>query len=919
MQRLTRMVTRLSAGVSLAALVLVPVSALAQSQTIPEDEDGDVPEANVPVVNDADVKDDAIVVIGTLIRGTEAVGTQTITVDQTAIEQQGANSTNEILALIPQISNTFNGRFQGDPRGTTAGISITKPNLRRLPSFNTASGGTTLVLVDGFRLTPVGVGQAAIDVDIIPGNVLAGIDALTDGGTSLYGADAVAGVLNFRTMRSFEGIKMEANYGLGDTLSGYSQYDGSITAGTSWNGGNAYLSLGYSHRDLILNNEVPWASGEFFRADGTPTFGGTQCPQPVGTETRWFRFGPGATQFTNNPAAPGAGTFAIGQPCDDFGQSTYLPEDNRYNVFGAVRQDLGGNAELRVTGYFTRREQELANTPRGFTTAGSGVGNAAQLVAAFPQALNTPRGGLFAVTEGVGFSFSPNPAYVNTRSEVGFETYGITPEVTVGLPSDFQARVTAHFGRSTNFQRFPGVDTILAQQFVNSGALDPFNVAAASPATIQAVTDFETAQDTEHQLFVTRAVIDGPLFALPGGDARIAVGAEYQKSWVDLRSFSGAVGAIDNQPWREATQNVKAVFAELNLPIWDMLEVSASGRYDDYSDFGSTFNPNIGASFTPVEGFKIYGHWNTSFNAPTALDQLGEAVGRFTPPIYTVQNGPEDPFNRWDGTGTRALILDGAKAGLQPQEAESWAIGVELNPIRNLRLGSLYYRIDFTNILGAVNPADASSFRNSPQFFFYSPTQELYSQFLSQISNGATIAAQLPVDDIALVVDRRVANLSSAVLTGVDFHAYLDVPASFGDFSFGLNGNLPMTIDVETSGNVVDQLRQAPEFTASMFGSLKTGGFTSRVTVNYTGSIDDAGPDFANNTVSVPSFVQTNLFFGYEFEEGRGALSGTSLRFIVDNVFEEEPTRVMRGNRNALSYVNWTLGRVFKFGIAKRF
>ena len=80
----------------------------------------------------------------------------------------------------------------------------------------------------------------------------------------------------------------------------------------SWATGNFYVSGGYSHRDGIRNIEAPWASGEIYSAAGVPRFTGTQCNSPVGTETRWFRFGAGATQFTNNPAAPGAGTAAVG-------------------------------------------------------------------------------------------------------------------------------------------------------------------------------------------------------------------------------------------------------------------------------------------------------------------------------------------------------------------------------------------------------------------------------------------------------------------------------------------------------------------------------------------------------------------------------------------------------------------------------
>ena len=128
------------------------------------------------------VESDAIVVTGTLIRGKAPVGSQLISVDASAIADKAAGSTNELLSLIPQVSNTFNGRFEGDPRGVAAGISINKPNLRGLPNQNNASGGTTLVLMDGLRLTPVGVNQASIDTDVIPAAVIVGIDAVTDGG-----------------------------------------------------------------------------------------------------------------------------------------------------------------------------------------------------------------------------------------------------------------------------------------------------------------------------------------------------------------------------------------------------------------------------------------------------------------------------------------------------------------------------------------------------------------------------------------------------------------------------------------------------------------------------------------------------------------------------------------------------------------
>jgi len=172
---------RFTTKIALAGVSLLAMPNVVFAQEAPADESS--------AANDAD-----IVVTGTLIRGTKVTGAQTLTVDAQTITDKGANSVNELLSLMPQITNTFNGRFEGNPKGFAAGISINTPNLRNLPGYNRATGGVTLVLMDGMRLTPMGVGQSRIDVDVIPASVLAGIDAVTDGGSSLYGADAIAGV-----------------------------------------------------------------------------------------------------------------------------------------------------------------------------------------------------------------------------------------------------------------------------------------------------------------------------------------------------------------------------------------------------------------------------------------------------------------------------------------------------------------------------------------------------------------------------------------------------------------------------------------------------------------------------------------------------------------------------------------------------
>jgi iron complex outermembrane recepter protein len=878
------------AGVSLLAF-----SAPAFAQAAPDEENAD---------------DSEIVVTGTLIRNTEVVGAQTISVSSEAILQKGANSTNELLALVPQISNTFNGRFEGDPRGIGAGISITKPNLRSLPGFNSSSGGLTLVMVDGVRPTPVGVNQSAIDVDVIPSAVLAGIDVLTDGGTSLYGADAVGGVINFRTMRKFEGLKVDANYGFGTTIKHFSQYDGSITAGHSWATGNAYISASYAHRDLIRNAETKWATGEIYSAAGVPRFASTECIAPVGSEIRYFHFAASATSWTNNPAAPGAGVFPTGTACDQYSSQTYVPKQERKSLYGAITQEFGDSIDLRVTGYWTKRRTELANYPRGYSTPAQ--------TPVFPA--NAPVGSIFTVLGGIGFSFGANANYVDTRNRLGFDTWGVTPELTAKLGGDWQLKTTLHYGQSDNFQRFASTNGVLIQSYINSGALNPLNAAAASATVINDILDYENAQDTNQTFYSARAIVDGPLFELPAGSVKIAAGLEYQKARAELRVLTGRVNAINSAPYQVGTRNAKSAFAELSVPAFSFLDLTASVRYDDYSDFGSTTNPNFGATLKPASWLKIFGHWNTSYNAPTALDLVGIATGRFGCGAYSASNPPTDPLKKWNGQGDCFFLAEGASRGLRPQTAESWAVGFEVEPGHGFRFGGEFYSLDVKDVLGAVNPANANTYVTDPDLYIFNPSATFYSNLLSQLANGATIAPQLPVNRIALIVDRRTSNLSRGNVEGVDFHIYYDTTHPLGDFSFGINGTKLTKATLTTSGVANNQLGLgSPEVTATAFMGFRNGGWSARATANYSGQYHDSAADNVGQIPTSGSFIQTNLFLGYEFGEDAGALGGTSLRLNIDNVFDEQPTRVRRASTSFPNYLNWTLGRVVKLGFSKKF
>ncbi|MDG2005207.1 MAG: TonB-dependent receptor, partial [Novosphingobium sp.] len=703
------------------------------------------------------------------------------------------------------------------------------------------------------------------------------------------------------------------NFGFGDTISGYSQWDGSITAGTSWNSGNAFISVTHSERDGILNGETSWASGEIFDPAGDPRFASTQCIDPVGSELRYFFFGAG---WTNNPAAPGAGRFPIGTACDQVASQTYLPKQERTSVFGSLSQELADNIDLRVTGYWTKRDTTIFGYPAGSSTSDSVF---------VPPAVPPAFGTVLSIPGGTGFSYGAHSDYVNRPNRVGYETWGITPELTAGLRGDWQLRTSLHYGQSTNHQIFTGADNALALAYIAAGQLDPLNVGAANSSVIQDITDFQNDQQTKQTFFMFRSVADGSLFALPGGDAKMAVGIEYLDTNVQTRLNAGKAGALASVPWSTASASSKSVFGEITLPVTSFLDLNGSLRFDDYSNFGSTTNPNIGFSLKPTEWFKVFGHWNTSFNAPTALDALAISTGRFACPwVPGGTNRPNNSTGRDNGLGACALVLDGSAPGVQPQTAKSWAVGFEATPVSGLRFGALFYSIDFKNILGSIDSQRDSSYVARPDLFAYNgelladPT--ILSNYYAELVNGAAVSTQQPLSNIALIADLRTTNLSNAKIEGVDFHIYYDTDVSFGHLAFGVNGNLVTKAVRSTAGvQTIDRGNGSSKLTASTYVGWKLNGVSAKVTVNYSGKYTDDSNNFIGALEPIKAFTMVNLNLGYDFGDSAGALSGTKLRVNVDNVFNKKPQRIMRANTNSLAYEHWTLGRVFKFGITKEF
>ena len=866
-----------------------------------------------------------VLVTGSLIRGTEVTGSQTISLGTQQITDLGAATTNEVMASIPQISNFFNSRPEEDPRGST-NISISRPNLRNMPGFNSASGSVTLLLMDGHRIAPVGVFEASVDADVFASNTIENIGIVTDGGSSIYGADAVAGVINFITKSKQDGVELSVDLGTGDE---YGHETLALSAGTSWDDGSVFASISSSSRDEVLNGDRDWA-GTGYYDEATNAFTpktDTRCINPVRTNYGWFNYGAG---WTNNPAAPGTGAQSAGDPtCNTFDATPMVPEQERNNVFLAYQQSLTDSVEFGLKTYYSERENTYSRYPRGsvapppFDVANTSPANLDQATIDqfnLPDPATVGPGQVYLYPNGAGFSYAAHPSYVNALQEISMSTWGIAPELKINLDNGWQIRNSLYYGRSNNSSVRPSTNEAAMAAYVQSGQLNPLDVAAADDAVIADILNAEDAIRTVHELFSARVVADGAIRTLPAGEMRLAAGFEVGQDRVRTRAASGEIGAVMGLADKTASRDNTSVFAELAVPVLENLDLSMSIRHDDYSDFGKTTNPQIGFSFRPIDSLEIYGHWGESFNAPTALDTLAISNGRYVAlPVEFIDNPSTDVYGEYDGEGNLVVILEGSASGLQPQTAETWAVGFELTPAEGLSISANYYSIEFENILGQLSVPDPTVRRNNPDKFIWDVSVDRWASILDQIANpevfNGVVDPANPNASLGYIYDRVTSNFSEAELEGLDFAVTYAHDTSIGNMSYGLAGNYQMDFMLNQGGIITDQLAYNPDLTMSAHVGWQRNAMRARLTMNYT---DSFNADSAVNQSTVDSFLVANLFVGYDFNGDSMLTENLSVRFSVDNLFDEEPPEYRRIADN-LNFSGFTYGRVFKVGFTKTF
>jgi iron complex outermembrane receptor protein len=879
-RRLALTGTCLAAILSIAAPAWAQSSGASQDTSPPSREETPISQSDVGTA-DGQVPEE-IVVTGSSIRGVPPTGSNLIGVTRTDIETIGAATTPELLASVPQL-NSFNTA----PRANNAGAGSFAPGLRSLPP------SATLPLLNGHRLVAGGANETNPDFPFLPELAIERVEIVADGASSIYGSDAIAGVVNFITRRRLNGVEASVRFGMADD---YETFSAGAVAGKTWDSGSILAAYQYAENGNITGADRRYRQQDF-RASGGVDTRGTICPTPNVLV--------GATVFSGPNLAPGLTNCDLGGPVD------LLPASRLHSAFLTARQEFGRVTLWGDVLYSDRKDTVQAPIP----------GQTVVLTAANPFFRAPP--GTGALFETVFFRpdnlVGADHFDQNFRVKAGNSSAG----ADVRLAGDFNLSVYGTYDWAENVAFQPQIDpvaiAVAAAGTTAATALDPFGSGTAA-SVVSAITNYSTSVTIQQRTKLGAAKIDGTLVNLPGGALKIAAGAEYRRETFQQRGFVGTTPVPET-----LGRDVKSVYGELFVPVFGegnaapfmyRLAVSLSGRYDHYSDFGSTSNPKVGINWDPVEGLTLWGTYGRSFRAP-GLRDVGATVGAYYLDAASAAVGARDPSR--GAAQVNTVYLLGGNRSLQPEKARTYSLGVDLRPrsLPGFSASATFYDINFTDVIGSPPVGLVFTDPTFQSVVFRDPTAAQLSGLLA-LSVPVNLPTPLPA--IGNLLDLRRGNFGVRKTNGIDFDVNYRRTTGFGAVYAGIAGNYILKFDTQLSSTapVSDSLRLGvPRTTLRGTVGATAGPVNFTTFVNYRDGVTNTfATPTGTDVFSAGSYTTVDLRFTVKLPD-TGLASGTQLALQVNDLFDATPpffpaTDGIGGNYNPIGrYVALNLRKSF--------
>lgn len=843
----------------------------------------------------------SVVITGTLIQGVAPVGTAVTTITTKDILNSGATTTQGLLATNPLITSNFNTTPPNYVYGS--GTTASNVNIHNIPG---GDADTTLVLMNGHDLVGAGVLQTSPDIGMIPPSVLKSVQIVPNGGDAIYGADAVGGIVNLITRKGMKGVRLTAHYGWAD---GYSQDDASITFGNEWRTGSYIFSVAHQNSTPLLGSSRSYYTSNL-SASGGPNEDSAYCA---------------LTNVIVNNVTYAAPYFAPNTEnlCNPDKYSTInTPQDQNTLYFG-MREQLSQLVKFSLTAHWTQRSQW------SYVIAGSGTGTITNTNPYF-----IPVDG--ATSETVDYNFSSVGGPYN-KSGVNMHDFGITPSFQFTLPDGWNVNWVTYLGRNITDLNNTGpngdANAAALAGTTTTTALDPYDLALTNPSVIYGILHWQNYFSATQSMLESKVTAQGGIADLPGGEAHLAVGAQYQyisDTGVDLSGPPGIDYVV--APYTGTHEFISdadyAAYGELMVPIIGSknrrlgirsLIVDVQGRIDHYVRFGSTVNPKFGIDWTPMRGLTIHGTYGTSFVAPSLEDLSGSLDTNFQ--VYSTSVWGPGPFN------TRPSILLAGGGHVRPMTSDTYTVGFTARPtwLPGSKVRITYW---YTKVKHEINifPFYEGNyfFNNFPGAYIINPT---LSQALALAGNepivgfvtskaGLAALYDNPTTTPYAIFDAERTNLGALTLKGVDFDAQYIHHTSFGELVATAQGTYLLSeTEVALDSNIVTSLFPTGISRLVARGSVgdQYHRWFIRFAVDYSSraSIEALG----YNQAYIGSYHPVNALISYRLKRYFG-LKHVLLTFKVNNIANEAPS--YENNPPGIG-IGYPLGRFFNIGVDARF
>jgi iron complex outermembrane recepter protein len=683
-----------------------------------------------------------VVVTGTMIRGAQApVGASLTTIGQTQIAETGAQTVQQVLENSPLITG-FGSPAQGS-QGSFDNAGTYAPTIHGLGA--SASNGT-LVLVDGQRIVLSGITHTLSDPNIVAPLMVENIQVLPNGASSTYGSDAVAGVINIVTRKSFKGFEATGQYGF---VHGYNSENGGLLWGDNFGDTSVMASLNYEQRSALEYPERPFSANSNFTNIGGGNFNNFSCSPATAQVKSTFYLYP----YTNGPA-----TVA---PCNTNGQLGLLPQEARTTTMvkltHVVNDSFSFNSDLVYSNEYYRLAEPRGNiTATAYGPGSTPPGGAGQINPFFqgPPGVTSENvnfnadtllgpgahqsGGTKIVMGKTGLVWNINDNWESTLGATVGQSQNSLNIIGEICPSCFDLAIngTTNAGGNPAIPSIPGTNVaVTSLPLTTANALNVWTpTGAGTSATIlKNLTDSANVQSSTQTLKDITLKFDGTLLRLPAGGVKAAIGGEYLSYRIAQQAVepnnTGPASAGSEDILLDWGRDVKSAFAEVMVPLFGegeqalllkRLTLDISGRVDDYSDVGSTQNPRFAVDWSPVDDLLLRGDYSRSFAAPalTSLGDNGVTVESGFTGVNTVVNSLSIP-NTFPGAiglpgctattpyctiGTPTVTgmqLNGPNSKLKPETGKDWSFGFTWTPheVPGLTIDTTYWSVEYFGMI----------------------------------------------------------------------------------------------------------------------------------------------------------------------------------------------------------------------------